>query len=127
MNLRKAVKTKASVLLIAWLLIFIHGVIPHHHLENLNGCHELFHNEKTSSHENDRSVKFVSSASDVRICHASGLLYHQSHDSNFLFHSIKNGAICVGIETEQYLTASDQAISYFCYGESVQLRAPPAA
>ncbi len=126
MNPGNAVKTKAYVLLFAWLLIFAHGVVPHHHFENI-GCHELFHSEKTSLHDDDLSVRFRSSMSDVNVCHASGLLYHQSHDTNFLFHSIKDEAGRVSIESEHYFPASDQTISYCCFGQSVQLRAPPAA
>lgn len=73
--MRRALKLKASVFLLAWFAIFAHNVIPHNHVcDNLATCNQLLHN----------SAKVDREHSEEKVCHLSNLLFHTLNPDVFL-------------------------------------------
>jgi hypothetical protein len=126
--LRKGLKIKACFVFLAWLMIFMHNVIPHNHLEeSFTGCHELFHHTSPDGNNSDLSLKLNGGPVDVNVCHISNLLFHSFSPDNLIIHSFKDinaGLVCM---TDRILICTEPSFfSNHCQG-TVFLRAPPAA
>lgn len=88
--MRKAIKIKTLLMLLSWMVIFLHGVIPHnHHLNHKPGCHYIIHNT-TVSHEQqnacdhgDKESPLYHSADSEKICHFNTKLFQNSEIDNF--------------------------------------------
>jgi hypothetical protein len=115
--LRRALKLKASVFLLAWFAIFAHNVIPHNHFcENPVPCKQLVHNSAKADREH----------SDEKVCHLSNLLFHTLNPDVFLAVFTRDVNFipdlrCAGI----YIDNDHSNISDHLNGVSL-LRAPPA-
>ena len=77
-HMRRWIKTKASVLCLAWLIIFLHDVIPHNHNDHQGeGCHTLIH--ATESNEaadgTTRNISHSHHHESSRVCHFSTNLF----------------------------------------------------
>ncbi len=93
--MRKALKIKASVLCLAWLIIFMHGVIPHMHVHDLAGIEshssDCSHGGLCSdNHDTDDSERGILSTSghnhNEAVCHFNPNLFSQlSLDASFIF------------------------------------------
>ncbi len=88
--MRKGLKIKTLTLIIAWSIIFLHGVIPHNHGNHQGACNQVFHissdhNEHHCEHENDYEF-FCSPSGDnvIKVCHFSTNLHIQD-DLNLPF------------------------------------------
>jgi hypothetical protein len=73
--LRRALKFKATVFLLAWFAIFAHNVIPHNH---------LYDNSVTCMHFAGDLTKADKAHSDEQSCNLSNLLYHTLNPDVFL-------------------------------------------
>ena len=78
--MRKQIKTKAFLIGIAWMLIFLHGVIPHNHSDDI--CHynnDIIHSDSGDgvNQENDNTVWLSQSDNHLHanICHFSTNLF----------------------------------------------------
>ena len=75
--MRRALKFKAYIFLIAWATIFAHNVIPHNHAdENFSVCDELSHNSVPCQSDRDISIIIDNVHSDQKVCHLSNFLFH---------------------------------------------------
>jgi hypothetical protein len=84
--LRKAIRIKASILLLAWFVIFLHGVIPHNHLDNpYSDCHSILHSEAAENSRADRAPNFQTLPSEKTVCHYSGFIFSQLSSDNLIF------------------------------------------
>ncbi len=84
--MRKAIKIKAFTILSAWLVIFAHSVIPHHHLQEQPGsCHELIHDISSEGNLHDFSINGQPSGHE-KVCHFAGNLFQQVNLDNFFFY-----------------------------------------
>jgi len=126
--LRKVVKIKASAMLLAWLMIFTHNIIPHNHaIENQTGCHELVHGSHTAGNDCNGPLKFKSLPEEVKVCHLTTFLFHQFNHDTIICRTHTDSDITPvtlsGYATENTLLI---AISDYYYGKT-SLRAPPIA
>jgi hypothetical protein len=115
--LRRTLKFKASVFLLAWFAIFAHNVIPHNHFcENLGTCDQLVHNSAKADREH----------SEEKVCNLSNLLFHTLNPDIFLAGSTRGISFipdlhCAGI----YVDNDHSNNSDHLNGNSL-LRAPPS-
>ena len=123
--MRKAIKIKAFIFLLAWAMIFAHSIIPHNHFENLQGCDELVHNSFLCSPDDDKSLKLENERSELQVCHLSNSLFNifnpeiflafPGRDINFVPVSLATGIIPVS--GQSYISDHLKSAGF--------LRAPP--
>lgn len=126
--MRRALKLKAYFILLAWMTIFVHNVIPHNHIEeNVFGCHDLIHNSPESRGVDAKSPVFVSQPCEVTVCHVSNFLFHTFSQED-LFTSVSQIAALkpVGLQEEIIVFPEEKHASEH-YPGCFLLRAPPAA
>ncbi len=94
--MRKALKIKASFLLISWFVIFMHGVIPHMHSDHAaldihteKGSVHLscIHSDKTNSDGSDQYLYWRSTHDhNSKVCHFNPNLFPQLNlDYSFIY------------------------------------------
>jgi hypothetical protein len=125
--LRKAIKIKASVLLLAWVVIFAHSVIPHNHIdENFQGCKEPVHNLFSFSHVEDRSLRLDNEHSDLKTCNLLNSFFHTFNPETFLAFSYRDTGFSTSCPGTSIITDND----YSYFSDHLKgtdfLRAPPA-
>jgi len=126
--LRKGIKTKASIVLLAWLVTFAHGVIPHNHMqEGHEGCTGIIHNISEKSDTCDDLAVFAEKPVDLKICHISGLLFKQFDTDCSLISTIKDTRLIPVFISEFRPVANSECFFSEPYFGSSSLRAPPAA
>jgi hypothetical protein len=126
--LRRNLKIKAYTILVAWLMIFMHNIIPHNHLqENFTGSHQLVQSEFPDNSDTGRTTEFNIPLHEISVCHISNFLYHNFNPDHLIIHTIKDfnvGSVSLAgfipIVTEQSF------VSDHFYGSAL-FRAPPAA
>lgn len=88
--MRKALKSKALVLLIAWSVIFAHGIVPHNHSDEfIHCCHNLVDSHSQSSELSDKTLLYDSIPSGETVCHYSGFLFLQLNADHIIILSDK--------------------------------------
>jgi hypothetical protein len=126
--LRKSIKIKAYIILLAWLAIFVHNTIPHHHIfENVSGCHELIHNSVGGTDDTGKSSMFVSLPSEIHVCHISGFLFHSFNPENLITHPLKNIIFSCEVLKSPVVINTDQSYVSDHFHGSTSFRAPPPA
>jgi hypothetical protein len=125
--LRRALKFKAYIFLIAWATIFAHNVIPHNHIyENFSGCNELMHGNVSCSDDADRSSRLYNEHSDSKVCHLSNFLFHNLSPEAFLAYSFRD----MNFNPESQGTKIYSGGDHSCISDHLKgttcLRAPPA-
>jgi hypothetical protein len=125
--LRKALKFKAGIFLIAWATIFAHNVIPHNHAnETFSCCNELSHNLSSNSSDGDGTFKFDSEHSDSKVCHLLNLLFHNLSPEAFLAYSWRDINFNPESHCTKILVDGDHSFISDHLKGSTCLRAPPA-
>ena len=124
--MRKAIKIKASTILLAWFVIFAHSIIPHNHLtDGPEGCQNLIHAIKLENHSSEKTLRIENQPSDAIICHYSGFIFQQFNSDNLIFSPDKAFLIKpVNITRSVQVHTSIPFISDPHLGTSA-LRAPP--
>jgi hypothetical protein len=102
--MRKPKKIKALLLLLSWLIIFMHGVVPHLHANHtdydLHG--EDQHHQSDCGHNHSESENYAegiilcdSHDHDSSLCHFNPNLFSQLDiDCSFLFVSLLESRVC---------------------------------
>ena len=100
--MRRALKIKTWLMLLSWMIIFLHGVIPHnHHPSQKAGCHHIVHNAPLSNeHHQDcdkaheKTILYTAHSHESEtICHFSTSLFQNLQiDSLFIVKSVWNQA-----------------------------------
>jgi hypothetical protein len=125
--LNRSVKIKALFLFLAWTVIFLHGVIPHSHIEDQTGiCHSLYHTGICSNEKglNTAEIDGVNAHHD-KVCHFSSLLFNTFGTDDIIFSHLTELIIVPLTGSEHFfLLQTDRAESLFKNCTS-QLRAPP--
>ncbi len=115
-------------MLIAWMTIFMHNVIPHNHVEDtLTGCHDIVHT--TSSEKNDcgKSDRYESLPGEEMVCHASAFLYHNFSHENLITCSPQELNLNPLRIADTIVPCEDQSYYSDHPGGSLLFRAPPSA
>jgi len=134
--LRKAIKIKASVLLFAWSLIFLHGIIPHtHHDPGETGCSSICHhgsqegsNSETFSHSNLllKNIEVGHEHNGI-ICHFASELIHQNDIDKVFINETGNIKLDPLTEGRQCIISTDPGRIIRVSFSLMPLRAPPVA
>ncbi len=126
-TLRKALKIKASTLLLAWVVIFAHSIIPHNHnYENYSACTENTHGITSNPSDSGKTIKFENEHFELSACNFSNILFHTFSPDAFLACSFRN----INFNPANVATKIFQDIDQFYISDhlksTVLLRAPPA-
>lgn len=126
--MKRAIKIKAYVMLLAWLTIFAHNVIPHNHIEdNMAICHSLVHNTPSDCNNAGSKENYLNQPGDITVCHISNLLFHSFNQENFIAWTTNDINLSPLRIADKILPVENQ--SYFSdhFGACFLFRAPPAA
>lgn len=122
------IKIKTYTLLLAWLVIFAHSVIPHHHSDD--NCIQTADCRQSATSAYDELVKsaeFTNQPADLKVCHLSNLLFQNFNPENLLpISAAETITIPLCISGKIYINSTVSFISpQSC--STVGFRAPPAA
>ncbi|MCD4770176.1 MAG: hypothetical protein K8R35_08420 [Bacteroidales bacterium] len=86
--MRKNIKTKVSLIGIAWMLIFLHGIIPHNHSDDISHLNNnIIHNESGDdvNPEDDNTVLLSHPDNHLHgnVCHFSTNLFFRFAPDHF--------------------------------------------
>jgi hypothetical protein len=114
-------------MLLAWLMIFAHSVIPHNHIDDLTGSHQVICKDDPLAHDQDGKLKITNQPENDTVCHIAGLLFSQLNQDNILFHSEKVYKLYqVSLSGHISRNCKHTFIQDVLY-DAVSLRAPPSA
>ena len=120
--MRKGIKIKASLIILSWLLIMVHNIMPHNHQgSDLFILHGHYHSGISLNDE------FHSHGDDHEVCGISGLLFHQLSQDNLFIEKNINDYSFTELRKERIPDNILHFLHRTCYYTSVSLRAPPAA
>jgi hypothetical protein len=124
--LRKAVKIKASVLLLAWAVIFAHSIIPHNHIdENFQGLKESLHNLSSFTPVENRPLKLDNEHSDLETCNLLNSFFHSFSPEIYFAYSHSDTGFSISCPGISIITDND----YSYFSDHLKgtdfLRAPP--
>jgi hypothetical protein len=126
--LRRALKIKAYTLLLAWIVIFAHNVIPHNHSDEYTTCsHQIINCNDDRSNLAERTVTIQNRPAGDTVCHLSNLLFHSFNPENLFNCSLKKVDFIPCSHAEKIvITNSNSDYSENSPGISL-FRAPPSA
>lgn len=126
--MRRAIKIKTSILLLAWLVIFAHSIIPHNHIDDTCSPAGRMPQGSTASIDfQSKSVQVEPQPADHKICHISSLLFQNFNPENlFPYFSGQIVFMPVFITGKIYIHSGNSFISPHQIS-SVAFRAPPSA
>jgi hypothetical protein len=126
--MRRSLKAKTCFILLAWLTIFVHNVIPHNHIdENIAGCHELIHNFPDGTGDASKTSRYVNQPGEITVCHLSNFLFHNFNQENLYTPASQRVAFNPsGLQENICVFPEEKHISEH-YPGCFLLRAPPAA
>lgn len=134
--MRKALKFKTSLLLLAWSVIFLHGIIPHNHHDHRDPhCTHICHrtSEDRSDSENTLNknplIKSILAHEEQNelVCHFAAELMHLTDIDQVFIHEDGFHNMSPAAAVNQYLdTGPSGSIIKPAYS-LMPLRAPPAA
>jgi hypothetical protein len=115
--LRRALKFKAYVFLLAWLTFFAHNVIPHNHAnENYETNRNLVHNSAKADREH----------SEEQVCHLSNFLFHTLSPEVLLACSDRDINFIPDLYCAEFYIDNDHSNNSDHLRGISYLRAPPA-
>jgi hypothetical protein len=122
------IRIKTYSLLLAWLVIFAHGVIPHHHSDdNCGQITDCCQSDSPSGIDLSKAVMLIDHPSEVKVCHLSNLLFQNFNPENLHpFISSQPIFIPICISGKIYISSTVSIISPHSYS-TVGFRAPPVA
>lgn len=126
--MRRAVKLKASVFLIAWFVMFFHSIIPHNHVyECIPGCSDRSEITLTDLLFPDSSLKIEKEHSDPGACHLGNSLFNTHNPEIFLAYSFRVINFTPERPVTSILTYTNFPHNFKHLKGTDYLRAPPKA
>ncbi|MGM0665867.1 MAG: hypothetical protein ACQETA_00970 [Bacteroidota bacterium] len=133
--MRKAIKIKTSILLLAWSLIFLHGIIPHtHHDPSDTVCSHSCHHGSQEESNPDKTfniilLKNIDGGNDHNgiICHFASELIHQNDIDKVFINEAVNFRLAPENTDTQYLIRPAPGRIIKVSHSLMPLRAPPVA
>jgi hypothetical protein len=124
--LRKAKNIKALILLLSWVVIFAHSVVPHnHHETDAAFCQNLVHSHSSDVNQTDNIVRIENLPCAEKVCHLNGFEYFQLNTDNlFLINDKSSQAYTCEIYASTSFRRSPEFVSDPHLGKP-DLRAPP--
>lgn len=126
--MRKALKIKTFTLLVAWLVIFAHSIIPHnHHDDNCLLADRICQDSTSPIDYQTNSVLVEHHPDDQKICHISSLLFQNFNPEN-LFPYFEGQIVSIpDFVTGKICIHSGNSFISPHRISSVAFRAPPSA
>jgi len=124
--LRKEKKIKALVFLLAWIVIFMHSIVPHdHHETDVAGCFNLVHSHSSDDNQFDKVTRIEDLPCGDTVCHLNAFEYlHLNTDNLFLLHDKTSSENICEISVPINIRRSFEFVSDPHLGKPA-LRAPP--
>ncbi|MFN8240893.1 MAG: hypothetical protein U0X39_09095 [Bacteroidales bacterium] len=125
----KLIRVKATVIFLAWMVIFLHGVIPHVHIQDqpsqcFDLVHSCNHDEKSQS---DSDHPEINGSHSEKVCHFPGTLFqHTGYDDIPVVQNLKLHNLPVS-EAVSLLVADSDDVNTVLISPASPFRAPPAA
>jgi len=115
-------------MLIAWMTIFMHNVIPHNHVEDIpSGCHDIVHATATDKNDCGKSDRIVNIPGEITVCHFSAFLFHNINHENLIAGSSQELILDPLRIGDTIFPCEDQSYISDNSGGSLLFRAPPTA
>ena len=114
------------MLLLSWIVIFAHGIIPHNHCDEVQPsvCQA---GHPSSDLKSAKTVLIQSKADADKVCHLLNILFQNFNPENICSHYSKEAPLlCSVITGKIYISFSDSIVSDKC-SQSALFRAPPVA
>jgi hypothetical protein len=125
--LKKGIKIKTFTVLLAWLVLFAHSIVPHNHLQEQNCGFKSFIHDFCLVVGTDKCELNIGTpgTDNEKVCHFTNNLFHQLNSDVILVASDETGSLNNSDEKNFFmLYEKDQvAPDYILYPNS--LRAPP--
>ncbi|MGM0463833.1 MAG: hypothetical protein ACQEQW_04170 [Bacteroidota bacterium] len=134
--LRKSIKIKTVMMLLAWAVIFLHGIIPHKHNDHRDAhCHNIMHHDCSDEKDNpfdDRHHYHLTSAGDdyehsSLICHFTTELVNSSGQDHAFIHQSSLHLQSLPLTICQYISETECIRVNNPGYRLMPLRAPPLA
>ena len=134
--LRKAIKIKTVLMLLAWSVIFLHGIIPHNHNEHRDAhCHNILHHDCSDDEDNtftgSHHYHLASAADDYDhsslICHFSTELVNNAGQDHTFIHQASLHLDSLPLIVYQYISDIKCSRINNPAHRLMPLRAPPLA
>jgi len=124
--LRKAKNIKALILLLSWVVIFAHSIVPHnHHEADAAVCHNFVHSHSSVDNQTDNILRIEDLPCGENVCHLNGFEYFQLNSDNlFLLHDKTSSENIYELSVRISIQRSFEFVSYPHLGKPA-LRAPP--
>ncbi|MCK7533912.1 MAG: hypothetical protein MZV63_24220 [Marinilabiliales bacterium] len=88
--MRRALKIKAFVFFLAWIIIFAHSIVPHNHHEADGAvCQNLVHTHSSDDNQTDNILRIENLPCAENVCHLKGFEYFQLNTDNLFLLSDK--------------------------------------
>ncbi|MGQ9620159.1 MAG: hypothetical protein ACUVTX_04155 [Bacteroidales bacterium] len=121
-------KIKILTILFAWLIMFLHNIIPHNHVdEQPYYCHNLIHNISRVNHNHGQETELnARSDNQSKVCHFSPVFCHpQYFGEQTILTSLSSFEISfTDISEKFHIPDQDEICNPFLKGSHL-LRAPP--
>ncbi|MFO7575118.1 MAG: hypothetical protein R6W81_02565 [Bacteroidales bacterium] len=115
-------------MIICWLVILAHSIIPHNHAENSPVLLHTHMHASVCSHDADiDSGEIQDQCEDTPVCRISGLLFHQLSQDNLPAPSDAPDLVSPALMHESPVTITDQLFYRELFPGSASLRSPPSA
>jgi len=126
--MRSSVKIKTSFLLLAWLIIFTHGIIPHNHSdEALIPADATNHQSSCELSNFSKSLVIRNTPAEEKVCHLLNILFQNFNPENLCTHFSKESVLLAVCSSGKiYIHFSDSLVSASCRSTAL-FRAPPVA
>lgn len=124
--MRNAKNIKALFLLLSWVVIFAHSIVPHnHHEADAAGCYNLVHSHSSEENQSDNIIRIVELPCEENVCHLNGFEYFQLNTDNlFILNDKASQAYTCEIPYRTSFQGSAGFVSDPHLGKPA-LRAPP--
>lgn len=124
--MRRALKIKSSVFLLAWLTLFTHNVIPHNHAHEHFVTFSHYAHDPVSCNDNEElSAKTYRGHCSEPVCSSLNLLFHTLNPELFMANSFRDlNFYPEWAGSEIYFKSNDSLSPGKLKGPSF-LRAPP--
>jgi hypothetical protein len=125
----RSVKIKAFIVFLAWGVVFLHGVIPHIHLnEQYGSCSSLLHESDFSEQGSIDSDHIKGGHNDhEKVCHFSTIMYQQQGFADMLANSSQKPRIIPSVIILSVIIYDQDNILPIAKTGPSHLRAPPVA
>ena len=127
--MKRSLRIKALIVFLAWGVVFLHGVIPHIHIQEQHGyCQSLIHDSAATEQDNNDADHFKGvHTGNEKVCHFSTVMYQQQGSDELLANSSQRVQIIPATKILSIIVSDSDNFHSFSDFRPSLLRGPPAA